>query len=68
MDRIIRLLIILSLSTVPIAYAGKDTNAPRVVETFPLNESNNVDPSINEISVTFNEQMLVGANMGWRGD
>ncbi len=42
----------------------KDSTPPRVVSTFPQNESQNVDPYIKEISVTFNEEMMDG-NWSW---
>jgi hypothetical protein len=42
----------------------KDSRPPRVVSTFPQNESQNVDLSINEISVTFDEEMM-DANWSW---
>ena len=35
----------------------KDTEAPRVIDTFPPNGAQDVDPTITEISVTFNEEM-----------
>ena len=38
--------------------SGNDTEPPRVIATFPLNGAQNVDPTITEISVTFNEEML----------
>lgn len=47
-----------------IAYAQGDSKHPRVVSTFPENGSQDVDPSINEISVTFNEEMMDG-NWSW---
>jgi len=50
-----------------IAFVGcgeKDTEAPRVVATFPPNGSQDVDPSISEISVTFNEEMM-DQNWSW---
>ncbi len=47
-----------------IACAQEDSKPPRVVSTFPQNESQNVDPSIEEISVTFNEEMMDG-NWSW---
>jgi len=64
MKRIILLFLVLSLPIASIAYAEKDTKAPRVIETFPLNGSADVDPSLSEISVTFNEQMMDG-NWSW---
>jgi hypothetical protein len=42
----------------------KDSKAPRVINTFPLNESQSVDPALNEISVTFNEEMM-DENWSW---
>ncbi len=36
----------------------EDNTSPVVVETFPPNGSQNVDPSIEELSVTFNEPMM----------
>jgi len=41
-----------------------DTKAPSVIATFPFNGSMDVDPSINEISVTFDEAMTDG-NWSW---
>jgi hypothetical protein len=46
------------------ACTKNDSTPPRVVSTFPQNESQNVDPSLNEISVTFNEEMMDG-NWSW---
>lgn len=42
----------------------KDNSAPYVVNTFPENGSQDVDPSVNELSVTFNEAMMDG-NWSW---
>ncbi len=42
----------------------KDNSAPYVVKTFPENGSQDVDPSVNELSVTFNEAMMDG-NWSW---
>lgn len=42
----------------------KDNTAPHVVSTFPSNGSEDVDPSINQIAVTFNE-MVTDANWSW---
>lgn len=41
-----------------------DSKAPRVIETFPVTGSTQVEPSISEISVTFNEPMIDG-NWSW---
>lgn len=46
------------------ACAEKDTMPPRVVHTFPVNGSQEVDPSITEISVTFDKEMMDG-NWSW---
>ena len=35
--------------------------APNVIETFPVTGSTDVDPSITEISVTFDEPMMDGS-------
>ena len=51
---------IASMIALAAIFAGcgeSDTDAPRVVETFPPSGSRDVDPSINEISVTFNEEI-----------
>ena len=54
-----RLFVLMMVLTIGSVECGeKDTEAPRVVYTFPLNGSQDVDPSINEISVTFNEEMM----------
>jgi hypothetical protein len=50
-----------------VACAQEDTKPPRVVSTFPQNGSQDVDPSIKEISVTFNEEMMDG-NWSWAYD
>ncbi len=42
----------------------KDSMAPIVIETFPSNGSTDIDPSISELSVTFNEEMQDG-NWSW---
>ena len=42
----------------------KDNTAPLVVNTFPSNGSQDVDPSVTEISVIFNETMMDG-NWSW---
>ena len=52
------------LTIISVGCGEKDTEAPRVVDTFPPNGSQDVDPSINEISVTFNEEMM-DQNWSW---
>jgi outer membrane lipoprotein-sorting protein len=52
------------LLIVGIACAQEDSKPPRVVSTVPENGSQDVDPSIKEISVTFNEEMTDG-NWSW---
>lgn len=54
----------LVLIAVSLACAEKDSTIPRVVSTYPENMSQDVDPSITEISVTFNEEMKDG-NWSW---
>ena len=41
-----------------------DSTAPNVIETFPVSGSTDVDPSIREISATFDEPMTDG-NWSW---
>lgn len=48
------------LAILTMGFGEKDTTAPRVVKTFPLNGTQDVDPSVTEISVTFNEEMMEG--------
>jgi hypothetical protein len=57
----ILLLVLISFSA---ACAEKDTKPPRVVSTSPTNGSRDVNPSINEISVTFDKEMMDG-NWSW---
>ena len=64
MNRIIQIFFVLSLFIAALACGEKDTQAPRIVETFPVNGSTDVDPSLNEISATFNEPMMDG-NGSW---
>jgi hypothetical protein len=56
---IIAVIIILGASCTEI-----DTKAPNVVETFPVSGSTDVDPSLSEITVTFDEAMKDG-NWSW---
>ncbi len=42
--------------------AKKDTVPPTVVTTYPQNGSIDVDSSLTEISVTFNEEMIDGCS------
>lgn len=60
------LLVLLFISMlVNIVSCGEsDKIAPMVIETFPATGSTDVDPSVNEISVTFNEPMQDG-NWSW---
>ena len=55
MKKTATLLIVLSIFS---GCAKKDTDAPRVVTTNPQNGSIDIDPSLSEISVTFNEEMM----------
>lgn len=43
------------------SYAGKDTDAPSVIKTFPTSGSTHVDSSLTEVTVTFNEEMQDGS-------
>ena len=52
------LVLVISLINLVVACGKKDTTPPRVVRTFPQNESQNVEPSLTEISVVFNEEMM----------
>ncbi len=52
------LISVLILINLGVACGEKDSKPPRVISTFPQNESKNVDPSLSEISVTFNEEMM----------
>ena len=58
------LLGILFLLVLLIGCGEKDTEAPRVVSTMPVNQSVDVDPALSEISVKFNEEMMDG-NWSW---
>ncbi len=60
----LRILLAIAIVTVTLSCAEKDTSAPNVIATFPPNDSTDVDPSITEISVTFNEEMQDG-NWSW---
>ncbi|MDH3892402.1 MAG: Ig-like domain-containing protein [candidate division Zixibacteria bacterium] len=44
--------------------AQSDTDPPRVVSTFPQNGSMEVDPTLTEIAVVFNEEMM-DQNWSW---
>jgi len=52
------LVVVLIVINLGVACAGKDSEAPRVISTFPQNGSRGIDPSVSEISVTFNEEMM----------
>ena len=58
------LIILTSLLNLVVGCGEPDTQPPRVVSTIPENESVNVDPSLTEISVKFNEEMMDG-NWSW---
>ena len=61
------LVFVLILIVTGLACAQGDSKPPRVVSTFPQNGSQDVDPSIKEITVTFNEEMMDG-NWSWAYD
>ncbi len=52
------LVLVMSLSNLVVACGEKDTKPPRVIRTFPQNESQNVEPSFTEISVVFNTNFI----------
>ena len=64
MKTIAMVVFLLMVTNVVVACGEKDRTPPRVVSTFPQNGSIDVDPSLNEISVTFNERMRDG-NWSW---
>jgi len=64
MIRLVRIALLLAITIGPLACAEKDTQAPNVIATVPSNGEMNVDPSIREISVTFDEEMQDG-NWSW---
>ena len=64
MNRTALSIAITSLLTLTVSCGEPDTQPPRVVSTIPENESINVDPSLTEISVKFNEEMMDG-NWSW---
>lgn len=64
MNRTALLIVLTILLNLIIGCGEKGTQPPRVVSTIPENESVNVDPSLKEISVKFNEEMMDG-NWSW---
>ncbi len=48
------------------ASGGRTNNAPHVVKTTPPNLTDDVDPSVDKITVTFDQQMLDGC-WSWTG-
>jgi hypothetical protein len=58
------LLLVIILLSLGSGCEKKDSEPPRVIQTDPLNESRDVDPSLRELSVTFNEEMMDG-NWSW---
>ena len=67
MNRTAGIIIVLMMINLVVACDEKDTRAPRVVSTVPENGSSDVDPSLGEISVTFDEEMTDG-NWSWAYD
>jgi len=47
-----------ALSVSQASYAGDEDKLPAVIKTSPESGANNVDPSISEIRVTFNKEMM----------
>ncbi len=64
MKRLFYFFMILTIVIGVASYVQADSRAPVVIETFPPNGSTDVDPSLNEISVVFNEEMRDG-NWSW---
>ena len=64
MNRTALLIVWTSLLTLTVGCGETDKQPPRVVSTIPENQSVNVDPSLTEISVKFNEEMMDG-NWSW---
>ena len=64
MKRIYRVLMVLVITTFCVSCTESDSVAPNVIETFPVTGSTDVDPSITEISVTFDKPMMDG-NWSW---
>ena len=64
MNRTALLICFINILTLTVGCGLSDTQPPRVVSTIPENESVNVDPSLTEISVKFNEEMMDG-NWSW---
>ena len=64
MIKLFRTILILTIVFSPLACTEKDSQAPNVVATYPSSGNIDVDPSINEISVTFDEEMMDG-NWSW---
>jgi hypothetical protein len=50
-------LLVAAALVICISCTGNDTTTPRVVKTFPANGSQDVDPSLTELYVVFNEEM-----------
>jgi len=64
MNRQVLFVLMIVLIIIAVGCSETDTTVPRVVDTFPPNGSEDVDPAINEISVTFNEEMM-DQNWSW---
>ncbi len=64
MKRLFRMVIVAVMAVIVASCTGTDTTPPNIVETFPATGSVDVDPSITEITVTFDEPMTDG-NWSW---
>jgi hypothetical protein len=64
LSKIREILLVAVISIFCVSCAESDSVSPNVVETFPANGSTDVDSSITEISVTFDEPMTDG-NWSW---
>jgi len=62
MNRIAAIFLMPALAALSVSCANNDTQAPRVVSTFPENGAVDIDPALSEMSVVFNEKM---ADQSW---
>lgn len=64
MKRLSCMVIVAVIILIGTSCTANDTKAPKVIETFPVSGSVDVDPSLSEITVTFDEPMKDG-NWSW---
>ena len=56
----VRTMILVMIALTAFAEATDDISAPKVISTFPANGSTDVDPTLTELKVTFDEPMAPG--------